>query len=211
MRPDFLEWMQPDAMASSVSVWSDELGNRALRGGVGQDYRDAFVAARFSIGRAERVRMLRTNVERTPDFAIFASGVESWFEITEADRPMRKRNLEYPVGVEPTQELVPYQDHEWTDPDDYLPLIKERVAKKVAQDYARCDGLILVSNAFPVARPHEMTSAWWRDGTSAARSRFSQVFVMLGGIFYAVWIDGAPVEAEIAEERTTGSFLLDQP
>ena len=140
----------------------------------GRCFREAFIASRFAIYRkASLVRLFPPDGQTpTPDFAIQIDQTELWYEITEADRPGRKRGNEPPlIGVETVS-----QD-EFITSSDYQNVVCERSAAKAVKHYKKCDGLVIYANAFPISDQEKMTGAWWRDATVDARCRFSQVWV----------------------------------
>jgi uncharacterized protein (DUF885 family) len=90
--PDqYFEWQDPQNLLKLSQQHGGELesclGNRA------REFREGFIAARFAVQlRADRVRLLRTeDTAPTPDFAVRLANKELWYEITEVDRPERKR------------------------------------------------------------------------------------------------------------------------
>ena len=115
--------------------------------------------------------MLPPREASTPDFAILLQGEERWYETTEADRPGRKR------GAETFSETIQHiQDDEWVEPEAYLNIIRERTASKARKSYEKCEGLIIWSNAFPIAREHEIDEAWWKLAAEPARAAFPEIW-----------------------------------
>ncbi len=111
----------------------------------------------------------------TPDFAVQLRERELWFEVTEADRPGRKRNLEYAPST--LREAVrTLRDDEWIDQNIYAEEIDRLCRQKSSKEYDRCDGLIINSNAFGIIDDHLMTDEWWSDAARSARDKFSEVW-----------------------------------
>jgi hypothetical protein len=174
-RASLYEWHTPDDMIIMADSLGDNLGRHALLR-PGTEYREAFVAARFAkFRRGDLVRLLRPDTCPTPDFAIRLDGSELWFETTEADRQGRKRDLEY-AEENYSQSIERIPDEEWVEPNAYLRVIQERCTKKAAKGYERCDGLIIWSNAFPIANLDAMDLAWWQRALRPASIAFSEVW-----------------------------------
>lgn len=134
-KPNLFEWRRPTELLADIDAWSDRLGTAAMRQ-EGSLFREAFVPARYAVAEAvDWVRLIETGDQQTPDFAILKSGVEQWIEVTEADRPGRRRTDEYKV---PQEGVVHIPDDEWTEPEAYQAVIRERVTKKVAKNYEKC-------------------------------------------------------------------------
>ena len=171
--PNFFDWQSPATMIDAAEEHSRELESESLRRR-GKEFREAFVAGRFAaIRRASSVRLLEPHGNKpTPDFAIRLADSELWFETTEIDRPGRRRGQEPPVvGCE----YIP--DEDWVTPEAYSSEVAKRVQSKAAKSYAKCDGLIIWSNAFPIEREDQLTSSWWADAAAPARDAFPEVWV----------------------------------
>lgn len=142
----------------------------------GKKFREAYVACRFAaFRRASAVRLLpeRDTIE-TPDFALKIGSNEQCFEITEADRPGRRRGDEdHSSLTRPV--LVP--DDEWTDPLEYQELVSHRVRKKAAKNYDECQGLLVWSNAWPIAKDKMLNTEWWQAACRPAANVFAEVWV----------------------------------
>jgi hypothetical protein len=168
-------WHSPGAMKAATNSLADTLGTAALMQ-AGYLYREAFVASRFAAHRsAEAVRLLPPRQGPTPDFAILLEGVESWYETTEADRPGRTRGSEY-KRAQPQQRVEQIPDDHWVEPEVYLAVVRQRAAAKAAKAYDNCDGLIIWSNAFPIAQEERLDLDWWRQATEPARTAFPEVW-----------------------------------
>jgi hypothetical protein len=167
----FYDWQPPNDMLLRNKLHGIELGKRALER-IGRDFRESFVAAHFAKHReADAVRLLRPHNTATPDFAIRLGDSEHWYEITEADRPGRRRGQE---NLPTVPQLV--EDHEWTTSDAYFEIVLARAEKKACKTYARCDGLIIYDNAWPITDREAMTRAWWLKATAPARAVFPEVW-----------------------------------
>lgn len=175
MRASLYEWHPPVEMLTILDSLGGDLGRLALLR-PGTEYREAFVAARFAKYRSsERVRLLRPSSIPTPDFAIVLDGFEYWFETTEADRPGRKRDLEY-AKEDHSDAFESVPDELWVEPDTYLTIIQERCTKKAAKSYEKCDGLIIWSNAFPISDQESLDGDWWKLATSPALGAFPEIW-----------------------------------
>ena len=164
-----------------------ELGDRAMLAD-GQSFRDAFVASRFAAFRdAENVRLLRPrHGQPTPDFAILLNDVEEqWFEITEADRPGRRRQHEYQCGFR-DERFRSLTDEEWTDADTYQDVVRSIVTKKAAKSYDQCQGLIVWSNAFGITDDDKIGPLWWLEACGPGLDRFEEVWVHYRDRFHLV-------------------------
>jgi hypothetical protein len=176
----FFEWQTPTALEVMVAALGERLGRQALLQ-QGQLFREAFVANRFAAERAaECVRLLRPRTAPTPDFSIRLEGRECWYETTETDRPRRRRGLEY-KAEEPALRTV--ADDAWTDPDAYFGVVRGAATKKAAKVYSKCDGLIIWSNAFPIANEESIDAAWWLRATEPAHAAFLEVWIHHDGAF----------------------------
>jgi hypothetical protein len=155
------------------------LGSSAMRR-VGRDFREAFIAARLAEHRGARsVRLLTARPdEPTPDFAIHSGENELWFESTEIDRPNRRRGTE-----EVVKGFTAFAEEEWTSPEALWTVTRERVLKKVGKQYAKCEGLVVWNNAFPIERASQLTNDWWESACAPARNRFSETWVYTSGAF----------------------------
>jgi hypothetical protein len=174
-RASLYDWHLPDEMLVIVDSLHNDLGRQALLR-PGTEYREAFVAARFAKHRSsERVRLLRAGSRPTPDFSVLLDEAEHWFETTEADRPGRKRDLEYSEENHfDGFENIP--DEHWVEPDAYLAVIQERCAQKAAKGYDKCDGLIIWSNAFPISNWDHLDENWWKLAAAPAQGAFPEVW-----------------------------------
>jgi len=146
--------------------------------GVGQKYRDGYVASRFAQRReADRVRLLEPRLgQATPDFSLLFGKTEQRFEITEADRPGRRRTEEYRVEFLPTEARLLGED-EWTTASNYKAVIEAIVCKKSAKRYDQCHGLIVWSNAFGIADEEAITPAWWSEACASGWGSFREIWV----------------------------------
>ena len=169
------EWQSPSRMQLFLEAMASQLQGQVLTR-QGRDYREAFVACRFAKMRgAIKVRLLAPNgLSPTPDFAVIIDENELWYETTETDRPGRKRGDE---DHTPTDKVVMIPDDDWTDPQEYFTLVQQRVQRKAAKTYAKCDGLIIWSNAFPVKTDFKLTPDWWRGAAQSAIGEFTEVWV----------------------------------
>lgn len=96
---DFIEslydWQTPATLVKKTDFLQKSLGRQALLRG-GTAYREAYIAGKFANHvNSDLVKLLVPRTQPTPDFALRIGADELWFESTEADRPSRKRNLEY--------------------------------------------------------------------------------------------------------------------
>ena len=142
----------------------------------GKDFREAFVASRFS-GHVEAtsVRLLKpVHGRQTPDFAILLNGSELWFETTEIDHPARRRGDEHKTAQEP---IRPFEESEWSTPEMLEEVVRIRVHAKTSKHYEKCDGLVIWCNAVPVERSDEMDKAWWELYAGIAEEKFDQVWI----------------------------------
>lgn len=162
-------------MLNANSEFGDLLGRHAMRR-AGAAFRESFIASRFAAHRkADAVRLLRPRKQATPDFAIMLNQVEAWYETTEADRPGRKRMDEYAsddqqAGVE----HIP--DDHWVEPDTYADVINVLTTRKGQKSYDKCDGLIIWSNAFPIAQQDQLNERWWQEAARPAQTAFPEVW-----------------------------------
>lgn len=172
---DLFVWQNPEGLRAKAGLMRTRLRHLALRN-AGRDFREAYVAARFAGHRqASHVRLLppRQTIP-TPDFAIKVGGAELLFETTESDRPGRKRGAEeFDAG----DILRAIPDHHWVCPAEYLDLVRQRVQSKAGKAYDKCNGLLVWSNAFPIADEEPLTIDWWRDACLPARDAFAEVWV----------------------------------
>lgn len=175
LQADLFRWQAPEALLARAELLRRKLGGLALRR-PGKDFREAFVASRFARWRnASFVRLLEPHkLLPTPDFAIRLGASEFWFETTEADCPGRKRGdeVEAPEG---TISQIP--DDHWVEPSEYQALVRERVLVKASKEYSKCDGLIIWSNAFPIADEEGLTPDWWRAAVTPAEDKFDEIWV----------------------------------
>jgi len=173
----YFDWRSPTELGRLKDEHRASLGNRAMSG-AGQTYRDAHVAARFSQHRnADFVRLLKTrSSQATPDFALLLAGSEQRFEITEADRPERRRTLEYRDETFPNEARLLTED-EWTSASEYKAVVRAIVLKKSAKIYDSCHGLIVWSNAFGITDDEAITSQWWSDACASGRKSFKEIWV----------------------------------
>lgn len=171
----FFEWQLPDELRQTAEMEATRLGQMALLR-PGKKFREAYVASRFAAFRkALSVRLLpESNDTVTPDFEMKVGGLVQQLEITEADRPGRRRGDE---GHSTIEGLVPIPDDEWTDPDEYQALVARQASTKADKSYDRCEGLIIWSNAWPIANEQVLTLEWWRTACKPAESAFTEVWV----------------------------------
>lgn len=171
----FFEWHLPDELRQTAEVEAIRLGQMALLR-PGKKYREAYVASRFAAFRkALSVRLLpESNEIVTPDFEMKVGEIVQRFEITEADRPGRRRGDEDRSTIE---RVEPVPDDEWTDPDEYQALVEYRARTKADKSYNRCEGLIIWSNAWPIANEQALTLDWWRTACKPAENAFAEVWV----------------------------------
>lgn len=169
------EWQRPEQMYARAEGLRLELGPMALRRS-GKRFREAYAASRFARFRgADEIRLLaERGQEVTPDFEMRIGGVAHRFEITEADRPGRRRGAE---DHSPITRLVPVQDDEWVEPDKYQTVVSCRAHAKAAKRYDSCQGLVIWSNAWPIADEEKLTLDWWRCACEPARGAFREVWV----------------------------------
>ena len=168
-------WQVPGTLVAQADKLRDSLGKQALFR-EGTSFREAYIAGKFGIHLgADFVRLLRPGSQPTPDFALQFEESELWFESTEADRPSRKRNLEYleSTTLEGTRLL---RDDEWVDQSIYAREIDRLCRQKSAKNYGKCDGLIINSNAFGIIGEELMDEEWWRKSASTALVNFDQVW-----------------------------------
>lgn len=167
----FYEWHAPVDMLIENRFLRIELKGDVLKR-KGRHFRESFIAAHFAQHRqADAVRLIKEENTPTPDFALRFGKTELWYEITEADRPSRRRGEEI-IPSEPQ----PVKPHEWTEPDDYFLVVRALASKKAQKAYARCDGLIIYDNAWPITRPQIMDAVWWKAATEPAQATFSEVW-----------------------------------
>lgn len=169
------DWQTSAILVAKSDTLRVSLGNQALLR-EGAVFREAYIAGKFADHvNADFVRLLRPQERPTPDFALQIDEAELWFESTEADRPSRKRNLEYsqPEGVQSVRSLT---EDEWVDQSAYSEEIDRLCRQKASKRYDKCDGLIINSNAFGIIDEHLIDEAWWRRSTRAAHSRFGEVW-----------------------------------
>ena len=169
------DWQTPSEFVTKADGLRASLGKQALfKKGI--EYREAYIAGKFANHvSSDSVKLLRTRPVPTPDFAVRHCGIEFWFESTEADRPSRKRNLEYSFASSP-ESIRFLKDDEWVSQSEYSAEIDRLCRQKSEKIYDKCDGLILNSNAFGIIDEHLMDEAWWRLATQAALSRFDEVW-----------------------------------
>lgn len=169
---DLFAWQTPAEMRAIAELLSQQLGWGALKR-AGTAFREAFVACRFAEHRsADAVRLLKAAQTPTPDFAIRLANEERWYETTEADRPGRTRGNEPPL-----QSIQMIPDSDWVEPEDYLGVIQARAKRKARRAYSRCNGLIIWSNAFPIAKEHQLDRRWWETAVEPAAEAFEEVWV----------------------------------
>lgn len=152
--------------------------------GAAQRYRDCYVASRFAQFRAaDRMRLLEPRVgQATPDFALLFGKTEQRFEITEADRPGRRRTEEYRTELFPT-EMRLLEEDEWTTAFDYKAVIEAAVRKKSAKRYDKCHGLIVWSNAFGITDDEAITALWWSEACALGWKNFREIWVHHRNLF----------------------------
>lgn len=168
-------WQTPSTLITKTCDLREILGPRALLR-EGALFREAYIAGKFAAHlSASSVKLLRPRTQPTPDFAVRTTEDELWFESTEADRPSRKRNLEYTESnsLELTRFL---RDDEWVNQSEYAEVIARRCRRKSMKRYDKCDGLIINSNAFGITDEHLIDEDWWQECTRAAHSSFNQVW-----------------------------------
>ncbi len=175
----FYEWQHPERLAESAELMRTQLAGLSMRG-PGKDFREAFVAAKFAkVREADAVKLLQTrHGTPTPDFAIRMGTNELWFETTEADRLGRKRGAE-----DQAPGVREFLESEWVTASDYHSVVCQRVQTKTQKSYDKCDGLIVWSNAFPLADPDELTADWWCSAVTSAEGVFGEVWVHHSGAF----------------------------
>ena len=151
--------------------------------GAGQHYRDGYVASRFAQHRAaDRVRLLEPRFgQATPDFALLFGNTEQRFEITEADRPGRRRSEEYRTKLFPT-EMRLLEVGEWNTALNHMAVIEAIVSKKSAKRYDDCHGLIVWSNAW-ITDDEAITPRWWSEACASGWRNFREIWVHHRGAF----------------------------
>lgn len=172
---DLFTWQAPEQLILNAELVRSQLGSMSMHR-AGKDFREAYVAARFARHREARsVRLLPPrNSAPTPDFAVRIGVAELWFETTEADRPERKRG-DGDLSPRGGPECIP--EHHWVEPADYKDLVRQRVQSKASKAYGKCDGLVVWSNAFPIADADLLTVDWWRDACLPAKVAFAEIWV----------------------------------
>lgn len=182
----YFRWCSPTEFERLNDAHRIALGSRAMSG-VGQKYRDGHVASRFAqYCEADRVRLLEPRFgQSTPDFALLFGEVEQRFEITEADRPGRRRTEEYRNELF-TKETRLLNDDEWTTAIDYKAVIEAIVRKKSTKRYDNCYGLIVWSNAFGITDDEEISPAWWSEACTSGWDSFREIWVHHRGRFEQV-------------------------
>jgi hypothetical protein len=98
------------------------------------------------------------------------------FEVTEADRPGRKRNEEYKTESE-DQQTRPLREDEWTTSEEYQRVIQKLCYVKTGKPYAPTTNLVVWSNAFGICDDHLMNGRWWQEACHIATQTFKAVFV----------------------------------
>ncbi len=66
---------------------------------------------------------------------------------------------------------------EWTNPLEYQKLVSRRVRKKAGKRYDTCHGLLVWSNAWPIANDELLTAEWWQAACRPAANAFAEVWV----------------------------------
>ena len=157
-------WQSPLELIARASDMREALGTRALLRD-GTSFREAYIAGKFAAHlNFDTVKLLRPRTQPTPDFAIRRGEREFWFESTEADRPSRKRNLEYQaIDFSGSPRLL--RDDEWISQADYADEIDRLCGQKSVKHYDKCDGLVINSNAFGIIDEHLIDEDWWMKCT----------------------------------------------
>jgi hypothetical protein len=173
----YFRWCSPLELRRFNDAHRISLGHRAMSG-AGQVYRDGHVASRFAQCReADRVRLLEPRFgQATPDFAIRFGQTEQRFEITEADRPGRRRTKEYRTEL-PATETRLLEDDEWTTAIEYKAVIEARVLNKSSKQYDQCHGIIIWSNAFGITDDEVITPLWWSEACATGWRSFQEIWV----------------------------------
>ena len=172
----YFDWRSPEEFRRLNDAHRTALGNRAMSGN-GQSFRDGHVASRFANYReADRVRLLKPRfAQATPDFALLFGKVEQRFEITEADRPGRRRTEEY--RTDPAMGTRLLNDDEWTTAFDYKAVVDALVRKKSTKRYDNCHGLIVWSNAFGITDHEAINPIWWSEACRSGWVSFREIWV----------------------------------
>lgn len=182
--PDLFAWQSPKEMAAAADEVRRKFGERKWSNPA-RHWIEAYVASRFAhFSNIDSVKLLRPlNALPTPDFALRMGSDELWIETTEADRLGRQRGAEHITPFEDS-ETVP--ESEWVEPAVYHALVNRLVEKKARKAYTKCDGLIVWSNAFPIADEEFLTYDWWQSAVEPARRKFDAVWVHFHGEFIRV-------------------------
>lgn len=175
-RRRFEQSLKPGAMIALVEELRERAGDRVITAPHFGFWREAFVGSQFAnyMG-AEWVRLIAPPLER-PDFEMLLNGAIHQYEVTEADRPNRRRHDEYREAAVSGETWC--YDHV-DGPEEVVAILARATEKKVAKaaDYNSHTSLIIYLNVW-CAMPDTERYTCFREGTRAAQGVFSEVWVL---------------------------------
>lgn len=192
----FHQWQSAGDMISLADAAHGRIGSAIHATQAGLTFlREGFVAGHFAncFSKIESIRLFET---QRPDFEMrFRDGSVRAGEITEADRPGRRRGDEYrglphpaPIVFEP----VDQQADEHTCLAVGPQALYDACNRKADGRYAPNTDLVVYFN-FPVEwydRRRRLAGQFFLNSTVAAKDHFSNVFVLWESEVYWMWKDG---------------------
>lgn len=202
----YTQWWEPEELFRAVQCHNNVVPGEVLFNNPQlKPLHEAYVAALFSKIRGQgHTTQVKLSAEEFPDFILRLDNELHEFEITEADRPDRKRGKEYREaatnamnGIKPELKLY--------DPDEEevaaLPAIAEAIKRKASKCYNPLPHLLIYVN-FSLYRDLPLTDMQADELTHAWREKFASIWLLWGGNAVRCW----PKPAKIVLKEMADSF-----
>lgn len=191
-------WQSPKEFVCLLEETTDQIDSpQYFNDSRAQFALDAWVAARVAmVTEADEVRLCP---DEWPDYEERTQGEVAQYEITEADRPGRKRGAEYKGLSSETDasDLRHVSDEEWENRTaTALAALQDRAKNKATKCYPRTASLVIHLNVGGVQR--DKLEAEMGLATACAKDHFKSILVLWRDGLYRPWHRGEPSNDIIA-------------